>query len=81
VQQVYKVLSDTENLAGFTLAEVRESSEWTSTVNAAEENRANCCGVRDGKLLCTVLYGMYTVTLDELKAVLKISAQADKVMQ
>jgi hypothetical protein len=55
------------------VAEVGESSEWTSIVNSAEENRANFCKSLDGKLLFSALYGMYTVTLIELKAV---SAQA-----
>jgi hypothetical protein len=42
VQQVYTVFSDNENLAGCTPAKVRESSEWTSTGNSAE-NRINFC--------------------------------------
>jgi hypothetical protein len=33
VQQVYKALSETENLAGHTAAEVGKSSGWTSIVN------------------------------------------------
>jgi hypothetical protein len=42
-------------------------------VNSAEENKANICKVLDGKPLFSALCGMYTVTLNELKAV---SAQA-----
>jgi hypothetical protein len=76
VQQVYKVLSHNENLAGCTLAKVGESSGWTSIVNNAEENRAKYCKALDGKLLYSVLYGMYAVTLNELKDVLKLSEQA-----
>jgi glutamyl-tRNA reductase len=45
----------------------------TSIVNSAEENRANFCKGLEGKPLFSALYGMYTVTLNELKAV---SAQA-----
>jgi hypothetical protein len=41
VQQIYRVLSDTEILAGCTPAKVEESCEWTSIVKSAEENRAN----------------------------------------
>jgi hypothetical protein len=41
VQQVYKVLSDIKFLAKCTPAKVGESSEWTSIVSSAEENRAN----------------------------------------
>jgi hypothetical protein len=76
VQQVHKILNNIEILAGCTTAKVRERSEWTSIVNSAEENGANFCKSIDGKLLLSPLYGMYTVTLNELKAVLKVSAQA-----
>jgi hypothetical protein len=55
---------------------VGKSSEWTAIVNRAEENRANISQVLDGKPLFSNLYGTYTVTLNELKAVLKVSAQA-----
>jgi hypothetical protein len=75
VQQVHKVLSDTENLAGCTPAKVGESSEWPSIVSSAEENRASFCEVLDGKPLFSALNGMDTVTLNELKAVLKMSAE------
>jgi hypothetical protein len=69
VQQVYKVLSDIVILAWCTQVEVGESSEWTTTVNSGGENRANFCKSRDGELLFSALYGMYTVTVIELKAV------------
>jgi hypothetical protein len=39
VKQVHKVLNDIEILAGCTLANVEESSEWTSIVNSVKENR------------------------------------------
>jgi hypothetical protein len=55
VQQVYKVLSDIENFVGCTPTEVGESSEWTSTVNSAEENRVNFCEALDGKALFSAL--------------------------
>jgi hypothetical protein len=76
VQQVYKAFSDIENLVGCTPAKVRESSEWTSVVNSAEKNRANFCKGLDENPLFSSLYGMYTVTMNELKAVLKVSEQA-----
>jgi hypothetical protein len=60
-----------------TLAKVEESSEWTSVVKSAE-NRAKFCKALDGEPLFNALYGMYTVTLNELKAVLKVSAQASQ---
>jgi hypothetical protein len=46
-------------------------------VNTAE-NRVNFCKALDGKPLLSVLYGMYAITLNELKAVLEVSAQAGK---
>jgi hypothetical protein len=48
---------------------VGESPEWTSIVNSAEENRTNFSKYLDGKPLFSALYSMYTVTLNELKAV------------
>jgi hypothetical protein len=62
VQQVYILLSDTENLARYTPAKVGESSEWTTVVNSAEKNRQNFCKALDGKSLLSALCGMYTVT-------------------
>jgi hypothetical protein len=41
VQQVHKVISDIEILAKCILARVGESSQWTTIVKSAEENRAN----------------------------------------
>jgi hypothetical protein len=48
---------------------VGESPEWATIVNSAEEKRTNCCKCLDGKPLLRALYCMYTVTLNELKAV------------
>jgi hypothetical protein len=45
-------------------------------VNNAEENTANFCKTLDGKPLFSALYDMYTVTLNEMKATLKMGAQA-----
>jgi dsDNA-specific endonuclease/ATPase MutS2 len=52
-----------------------ESSEWTSIEYSVKDNRANFCKALDGKTLSSALYGMYAVTLNELKAILKVSAQ------
>jgi hypothetical protein len=41
-----------------------------------EEHRAKFCKAVDGKLLYSALYVVYPVTLNELKAILKVSAQA-----
>jgi hypothetical protein len=75
VQQVYKVLSDIEILAKCTPAKVGESSEWTSIVSSVEDNRANFCKILEGKPLFSSLYDIYTLTLNELKAFLKVNAQ------
>jgi hypothetical protein len=45
-------------------------------VNRAEVNEAKFGKFVYGKPLFSSLYGMYTVTLNELKAVLKVNAQA-----
>jgi hypothetical protein len=50
-----------------------ESDKWVTTVNTTEENRVNYCKVLMEKTLFTPLYGTYTVALNELKAVLKVS--------
>jgi hypothetical protein len=55
---------------------VEESSECTSIVNSVEEITANFCKALDWKPLFSALYGMYTVMMNELKAFLKVSAQA-----
>jgi hypothetical protein len=70
------VLGDIRNFARYTPAKVGESSEWTTIANSVEENRSNFCKILDVKPLFGALYGMYTVTLNELKAVMKVSAQA-----
>jgi hypothetical protein len=75
VQQICTVLCDIKNLAGCALAKAGESSECTSVVNSMEENRANFCKVPDGKPLFSAFYGMYAVMPNELKAILKVSAQ------
>jgi hypothetical protein len=81
VQQVYKVLSDIENLARCTPAKVGESSEWTSIVNRMEKNRANFCKGLDGKPLFSTLCNLYTVTLNELKPSWKWVHRQDRVVQ
>jgi hypothetical protein len=55
---------------------VGEGSEWTSDVNSTEEERENFCKGLDGKPLFSTLYVLYTVTLNELKSVQKVTAQA-----
>jgi hypothetical protein len=70
------VLSDIEILAKCTRARVVESSQWTTIVNSAEDNSAKFCIFLDGKPLYSILYGMYTITLNKLQAVLKVNTLA-----
>jgi hypothetical protein len=47
-QLVYRVFRDIEDLAPFIRAKLKESSEWTSIVNNAKENRANFANFQMG---------------------------------
>jgi hypothetical protein len=77
LKQLFKVLCDIEDVAGYTPASVGDSDQWSSIVSTAEENRQNFCKVLGGKTLFSALYGTYKVALQELKAVLKASTPAD----
>jgi hypothetical protein len=72
LKQLLKVLCDIENVAGYTSASVGDSEQWSTIVSAAEEIRQNLCKALSGK----TLYGMYTVALQEPKAVLKASVKS-----
>jgi hypothetical protein len=54
---------------------VGESSQWTTVVKSAEENRDKFCKPLDGKPLFSALHDMYMVTLKELQAVPKVNTQ------
>jgi hypothetical protein len=64
VQQLHKVLIDTEILGRYTPAKEVVRSEWTKILNSAEENRGNFCKILDGKPLDSALYGMHTVNTE-----------------
>jgi hypothetical protein len=51
------------------------NSEWSSIVNSVE-NRVNFCKSLDGKPLFSAVYGMYAVTLNELKDFFNMSSWA-----
>jgi hypothetical protein len=78
LKQLLQVRGDIEDVARHIPASVRESAEWAAIVNAAEENGASYCRALHGKPLFSALYGTYTVTLQELKAVLKANTLADQ---
>jgi hypothetical protein len=76
MQHLFKVLCDLEALAGCTPRPVGESKEWAAVIRAAEDNLESYSVALQSKALYSALYGNYTVTLNELKSVLKTSSQA-----
>jgi hypothetical protein len=81
MQQLYKVLCEVEDLDSFIPAPVGESGEWAAIVSSAEDNHESFCKALRGKPLFSARYGTYTVTLNELKNVLKASSQAGQQKQ
>jgi hypothetical protein len=81
MQHLFKVLCDLEALAGSTPKSVGESEEWAAVIGAAGDNLVRYSVALQGKPLYTALYGSYTVTLNELKSLLKSSTQARQTSQ
>jgi hypothetical protein len=79
LKQLLQVLGDIEDVARYITPSVEESAEWSATVNAAEENGASYCKGLRGKPLFSALFGTYTVTLQELEAVIKARILADQI--
>jgi hypothetical protein len=77
LKQLFKVLCDIEDVAGYTPASVGDRDQWSSTVNRSEENRQHFCKAIGGKTLYSALYSTYTVALQELKALLRASTTTD----
>jgi hypothetical protein len=69
LKQLFKTLCDIEDVVGYTPASVGDSEQWSSIVEA-EDNQINFCKALTGKILFSALYGMYTITLKDLKALL-----------
>jgi hypothetical protein len=76
LKKLFNVLGDIEGVAVYTPASVGNSDQWSAIVNSAEDNRQNLCKALSGKILYSALYATYTVTLQELKAVLKAKTLA-----
>jgi hypothetical protein len=76
LKQLFKLLCNIEDLAGYTPSSVGDREEWSSIVNAAEENQMNFCKALTGETLFSALYSMYTVTLHDLRALIKASSPA-----
>jgi hypothetical protein len=70
---LFKVLCDIEDLAGLTPAPGGQNEEWAAIICGGVA-RKYCKSLR-GKTLFSALYGTYTVTLNELKAVPKSKLQ------
>jgi hypothetical protein len=76
MQQLFKVLCAIEDLASYTLVE----SEAT-IISSAEDNRESYCKALRGKTLFSELHGTYTMTLNDLKNVMKASTQTGQTKQ
>ncbi|XP_023725873.1 uncharacterized protein LOC111874531 [Cryptotermes secundus] len=70
-RRLFKIICDIEDVASFTPATIGESVEWAAIINAAEESREGYCKALKGKILFSALYGTYTVTLNDLKSLVK----------
>jgi hypothetical protein len=77
IKQILKVLCDIEKLANCTPISVGESKEWADVISLAEDNREDYFEVLKGKTLFSALYGLYTVTLHDLKKIKKDSTQQE----
>jgi hypothetical protein len=74
LNQVCNLLGNIASLTRATPAWVVASVNWQKVVNSVKEDRVNLCRAFEGKTLYSALYGTYTVTLHEVKALAKSSA-------
>jgi hypothetical protein len=81
MQHLFKLLCDLEALAACTPKSVGESEESADIIAAAEDNLEDYSVALQGKPLYSALYGSYTVTLNELKSLLKSRGQARKTSE
>jgi len=73
IERVLKTLSDIVSLASCTPVKVGQGEDWSRIVETAQEDRKNLCAILRGKRLFSALYGVYCLTLANLKAVLQNS--------
>jgi hypothetical protein len=78
LKQLLKVMGDIEDVAGHTPTSVGKSEEWAVIENRGGRKRSELLQRYPWKPTFSALYGAYTVTLQELKAVLKVSTLADQ---
>jgi hypothetical protein len=76
LKQLHQAPGDIEDVARHIATSIGEIVEWAAIVNAAEENGASYSKGLHGNPLFSALHGTYTITLHELKAVLKPSTLA-----
>jgi hypothetical protein len=74
MERVHRVLVDIVHLAGHTPISVGQSPKWNETVKSVMEASRNLHQFFVGKPLYSVLQGIYTEVLIELKGVLQESA-------
>jgi hypothetical protein len=78
LKQLLPVLGDIEDVARYIPASIGESAEWSAIVHTTEGNGVSYCKGLHGKPLLSALYGTYTVTLQEVKTVVKARTLADQ---
>jgi len=73
IQKVHNILNDIVRLAGYTPRKIGKNEAWDCVVSRTEADKMSLCRVLDGKSLFSALYGVYSLNLAELKAVLQHS--------
>jgi hypothetical protein len=78
LRQLLKVLCDIEDVSEYAPPSVGETEEWADLVNTVEANRVSYCKALSGRTLYSALYGTYSVTLKELKGLVKAGIFAEE---
>jgi hypothetical protein len=73
---VVEMLSDFENLTGYTPALVEENSEWASVKKSAMEKKSELLQNHNREDTFIALCGKYIVAFSEVKSILKASTRA-----
>jgi hypothetical protein len=79
IKRVHVMLIDIASLVECTPKKIAESKEWATLFHRVEADRVSLCRMLEGKTLFSNLYGVYSITVSELKVVLQQSA-AKKVL-
>jgi hypothetical protein len=81
IERVLNTLDDIVSLASCTPTTVGQSQEWAGIVSTAQEDKEKLCTILQGKGLFSALYGVYSLTLANLKTVLQNSVGRDRTVQ